>query len=264
MKRKAKQRKVVPKSKALHLIPKQLFWISFIICAIISAYFIMQKQMQRFPITTVKVEGKDLRTSKEEIWISVATLLNKGFFGVNVNLIKEKLQKLPWVASVKVEKVWPDQITVIINEKVAIARWRGKGVITDSGDIIYSELSSDSNDLPIFWGNERQASMMLENYILILNVLQKINIGVKELEIMPDHGVRTILNNGIMLFLGQEGLLDRLNRFTLAYRNKLKKVAHKIDYIDLRYVNGVAIGWKDSIGKLYLDKFLNEDNAINA
>ena len=95
------------------------------------------------------------------------------------------------------------------------------------------------------------------------DVLKRSDMTISEIEIMPDQSLRAILNNGIMLFLGQEGLLDRLNRFTLAYHNKLEKMSHKIDYIDLRYVNGIAIGWKDNISKVYIDHILDEDCKIN-
>lgn len=220
--------------------------------------------MYRFAITTVKINGQIVRTSEQEICDSIANLLNNGFFGTNVAVVRASLKKLPWIASAKVEKIWPDKLSVTVNEKIPIARWRGKGLVTTTGEIIYSEMFNDLDKLPIFWGNEKQVKKMLENYLVISDTLKQHNIIVSEIEIMPDHGIRAILNNGIMLFLGQEGLLDRLNRFTLAYRNKLQKVLYKIDYVDLRYVNGIAIGWKDGISKSSVNSSLNEEYKINA
>lgn len=243
---------------------KQMLWLSVITCVIIAAYFAIHEQMRRFPITTVKINGQIQRTSKQDVWAATANLLNKGFFGVNVGIIRTNLMQLPWIEKVQVEKVWPDKIAITIQEKVPVARWRGKGLVTTTGDIVYADSLSETDKLPVFWGSENQVKKMLESYLLINDTVKKNEMSVAEIEIMPDHGIRAILNNGIMLFLGQEGLPERLNRFNLAYRNKLQKMYRNIDYVDLRYVNGIAVGWKDSISKIYTDQFLDEDKKLNA
>jgi cell division protein FtsQ len=207
VKRRAKKNNTEVKHKPLNFIPRRFIWISLISCVIICAYFAIQEQMHRFPITIVKIDGQIKRTSKQEIWESTITLLKKGFFGTDVAAIKASLQKLPWIERVKVEKVWPDKLAITVHERIPIARWRGKGLITTSGDIVYTELLNDSNKLPVFWGNEQQAKKMLENYLTINDALKLSDMSVSEIEIMPDQGLRAILNNGIMLFLGNEGLM---------------------------------------------------------
>lgn len=263
---KVNKRKVAPaKARSVKLIPKKFIFFSFIIGAVICGSVVLQQHMDRFAITTVKIHGQIVRTSEQEIWDSINKLLDKGFFGTNVAVVQTELQKLPWIASAKVEKMWPDKLSVTVVEKIPVARWRGKGLVTTAGDIMYLDALSKFDKLPIFWGHETQAKAMLENYLTISNILKEYELSITQIEIMPDHGMRTTLNNEIVLFLGQEGLLERLNRFTLAYQNKLQKVSHKINYIDLRYVNGIAVGWKDSITKLYLERFFNnEDYKVNA
>jgi cell division protein FtsQ len=253
-----RQKNTKLKPKPLSFISKKLIWIGLVSCIIIFTYFSIQKEMHQFPITTVKIDGKITRISKQEIWGSISDLLKGGFFATDVVAIKTSLQKLPWIETVKVEKTWPDKLTITISEKVPIARWRGKGLLTTSGDILYTESLNEGSKLPVFWGSEQQAKKVLENYLAMNEELKRNNVNVVEIEIMPDQGVRAILNNGIMLFLGQDRLLEKINRFNLAYRNKLQKMSQKIDYVDLRYVNGIAIGWKGSISKIYLDEILND------
>ena len=225
---------------------KRLIWLSVILIIATCAYYVLQQQMGHFSITTVKIQGKITRTSEQEIWDSIANLLNKGFFGTDVSAIKTNLQKLPWVAQANIKKVWPDKIAVTVTEKIPLASWRGKGIVTTDGDIIAGDKFNEASNLPVFWGTDKQVKEMLDNYLSMTDILSQHELTIKQIEIMPDQGVRAILNNGIMLFLGQEGLLDRVNRFTLAYRNKLHKIAYTIDYVDLRYVNGLAVGWKSN------------------
>lgn len=265
MRKKAKQKSINLELKQLSLMSKSLIYISLLSCVLMGAYFMLQEQMKKFPITAVKIHGQIIRTAKQEIWGSMSASLKQGFFGTDVAAIRANLKKLPWIETVKVEKIWPDKLAITVNEKTPIARWRGKGLVTTSGDIVYTELLNDADNLPMFWGNENQTKQMLASYLLMTDILKLSDIGVAEIEIMPDQGLRAILSNGIMLFLGQEGLPERLNRFTLAYRNKLQKMSHKIDYVDLRYVNGIAVGWKDSISKIYLEHiFLDEGYKVNA
>jgi cell division protein FtsQ len=263
VKRPIRQNNTEIKHKPSNFIPRYFIWISLISCVIICAYFATQEQIYRFPITTVKIDGQVLRTSKQEIWNATVTLLKKGFFVTDVMAIKANLQNLPWVETAAVEKIWPDKLHITIKERLPIARWRGKGLVTTAGDIVYTDLLGDSNKLPVFWGSDLQVKNMLESYLTISDVLKRNEMSVSEIEIMPDQGLRAILNNGIMLFLGSEGLLERINRFTLAYRNKLQKISYKIDYVDLRYVNGIAVGWKDNISEIQLDYVLDEDYKIN-
>jgi cell division protein FtsQ len=53
-----------------------------------------------------------------------------------------------------------------------------------------------------------------------------------------------MLDNGIALILGRTALVERLNRFVLAYELNLKEHIEQIVYIDCRYTNGLAIGYK--------------------
>lgn len=242
----------------------KLFFCVSVITLLIFTGWLLSKKLAQFPITRVQVYGTISKTSKQDILAAISATLKPGFFMLDVATVKAKLQQLPWIETATVAKVWPEQLTINIQEKTPIARWRGKGIVTTNGDIIYNNTINEANKLPIFWAKESQAKKMLESYLLIVKALEKINLTVAEIEIMPDYGVRAILNNGIMLFLGQEGLLERVNRFTLAYRNKLQEVWAKIDYVDLRYVNGVAVGWKNNISSIYLNNIIiNEDYTIN-
>ena len=55
-----------------------------------------------------------------------------------------------------------------------------------------------------------------------------------------------ILNDGVTLDLGRENRVERIQRFMDAYPQiKInKKKNQQVDYIDLRYDTGLAVGWK--------------------
>jgi len=53
------------------------------------------------------------------------------------------------------------------------------------------------------------------------------------------------LSNGIRVRLGATTVERRLDRFFVALDQVLSSQAEHVDYIDMRYTNGFAIGWKD-------------------
>ena len=53
------------------------------------------------------------------------------------------------------------------------------------------------------------------------------------------------LNNGIRVRLGASTVDRRIERFFVALDQVVASQAEFVDYIDMRYTNGFAIGWKD-------------------
>jgi cell division protein FtsQ len=70
-----------------------------------------------FPIRSVKIFGVQ-HLDRNKMQELVEPLVKSGFFGVDVDKIKESLITLPWVGQVVVRRVWPDQVIVAVNEKI--------------------------------------------------------------------------------------------------------------------------------------------------
>ena len=228
----------------------KLFLLIFVSCAIIYASSWVVQKVRLIPIAVVELKGQLIYTSKQEIITSVADLVvNKGFFEVQIAAVKSNLYKLPWTSSVKVRRIWPNKLSIALIEKVPLAIWNKHGIITNAGEIIYPVTLDGLVDLPNFIAKDNYAQKMLENYLLFLEVLKPNGMAIKELEIMADNGLRAMLDNKIELFLGHERFYEKLNRFVHAYRGKLGKMINKVAYVDLRYINGIAVGWKDKYKK---------------
>ena len=71
-----------------------------------------------------------------------------------------------------------------------------------------------------------------------------LGLSVANLKQMQDNGLRAELSNGIEIILGEDDFSIKLSRFGLAYKNVIKLVETKVAYVDLRYINGIAVGWR--------------------
>jgi cell division protein FtsQ len=52
------------------------------------------------------------------------------------------------------------------------------------------------------------------------------------------------LQSGVVLRLGTGDILKKMRGFSRMYRAELSAQMDRIAYIDLRYSNGLAVGWK--------------------
>jgi cell division protein FtsQ len=166
----------------------------------------------------------------------------ENFFTANIFALKERLSHLPWVNQVTVSRVWPDTLSVRIKEQVPIARWQGNQWInTDLNFFKVAPFSAPQN-LPEFKGQAGQLHLIWQNYQAIEKLLQPIKLHAVSVELSDRQSWRVKLNNGLILILGRSDGLDHLKRFVGVYHQLLAvQNPLAIDYIDLRYSNGMAL-----------------------
>ena len=75
-----------------------------------------------FPIKTVSVYGLN-RLNQQEVKAVLFPLVEKGFFTVNVESIRNRLLQMPWVSDLYVRRVWPDHVIVTLTEKKPVSLW---------------------------------------------------------------------------------------------------------------------------------------------
>ena len=200
-----------------------------------------------FPIKKVSLPEKLRYTAQVDVEQVVTDEIKEGFFGLSISNIKASLLQIPWIAEAKVQRQWPDTLAIYLGEQQPLARWtdgREEGVLNTVGELFFPSDMNAVNHLPVFYGQRSQIKEMLVNYHLVLEALKPIGFSVSHLEIMPDQGWRAILDNGVVIILGQSELSERLKRFVVAYRSQLASEVRQIAYLDLRYTNGIAIRWK--------------------
>ncbi len=206
---------------------------------------IWSKEPQRFPLKDVAVEGELKSLSEQDIKALVLPFLSKGFFWVDVEDVQESVRELPWIEGLEVRRVWPDRLSVHVREKVAQARWGTTGVLSTAGDIFYPEASTIPEALPYFEGPDKQAREVLRQYFALLELLGPLGLRVQSLSVSKEGSWQAALDNGIKVILGKTALNERMHRFALAYQSQLQKQSTQIAYVDLRYPNGLAVGWKE-------------------
>lgn len=196
-----------------------------------------------FPIKSVHIYGIH-RLDQKEVEDLLTPLVNRGFFSVKVDQIKDRLLQLPWVSNIFVRRNWPDQIEVTIIEKNAVAQWNEGALLSENGELFIPKASTYPSELPHFVGPEGQQIVMLQYFNEINRVLEPLGVKISYLELSPYYVWKLKLQNGITLHVGHKDILTRLNHFVKVYPKIVGNRATAVDYIDLRYANGMAVRWR--------------------
>jgi len=192
-----------------------------------------------FPLHSVQMNAAPQRVAAEDVLQVVRGEVNGNFFTVDIERLRQSLEKLPWVRNVTIRREFPDRLLVALEEHRALARWNGAALVNTHGEVF---VASSEEPLPEFIGRDGDSFEVAQRYGEFRQQLAALNLQVAQLALSPRHAWRVILNNGMTLELGREEMQQRMARFVAAYPYSLAERAESVRYVDLRYRNGFALG----------------------
>lgn len=229
-------------------------WVSFLIFVLLiyglqNAFFKLKHWLtdeQSLPLTALVLTGDRQHITHDivrEILIKQEDRLN--FFTLEIAEIEKQLEKRPWVYSVSIRKRWPDTLKIHIVEQTIVATWNDKALLNRFGEII--EVLPTAQDKYIaLSGEDNKTTEALNMYLKLKRLLQPTQYRIAALNNDKRNSTQLVLSNGISLRLGQEQKLERIQLFLKAFPRIAKKYdISRVEYVDLRYDTGLAVGWEN-------------------
>ena len=192
-----------------------------------------------FPLRSVQLSAAPQRVVAEEVLAVARSEVNGNFFTVDIEHLRQSLEKLSWVRSVTIRREFPDRLAVQLEEHQALARWNGAALVNTHGEV-FSAWSDDP--LPDFIGEAGASLEVAQRYGEFSRQLAALNLRVARLALTPRHAWQLRLSNDLVLELGREQMQQRLERFVAVYPYSLAAQASSVRYVDMRYRNGFAVG----------------------
>ncbi|MGH8492386.1 MAG: cell division protein FtsQ/DivIB [Moraxellaceae bacterium] len=227
---------VGPASRLLLLLSALLF--------VVLAVRVVTVLKARTTISSVQVEGDLRHADSRQIAARIATVAKGDYFSVDLAAIQKAASGAPWVDEVVVSRRWPDGLRVQVREKQPVALWGAGGLISSRGDLFVPSNAVSSNDLPILFGPSGKTVYVMEQYRAMNSILRGLGMRIVELQLTDRMSWFLRMDNGIQLVVDQVDTIEKMQRFAYLYDRQLKPDADNIASIDLRYRNGVAVGWK--------------------
>jgi cell division protein FtsQ len=199
------------------------------------------------PIERVAVAGQFQRVSPDEIERAVRERARgAGLVSIELDAVREAIAALPWVDTVSVERRWPRGLEVIVREQVPAARWGETGLLNTRGELFVSEARHIPAELPQLSGPEGTERLVAERYLAAQGRLVEAGMRLTALRLDARGAWELDLDSGITVRLGRRQVDDRFEKFMATAARLAGERGAEIAYIDMRYTNGFAIGWRSA------------------
>lgn len=211
------------------------------------------------PIRQVEVVGPFLRVAPPQIEQAVLMFCkaehrrHAGLMSLDLAALKAAIESIAWIDRVRIERRWPDKLRVTVIEQIPGARWGERGLLNARGELFLRDARFVPPELPQLNGPDGTESQVARLYLEVYPRLATVGLrlsrvtldarGAWELTVssaQPSAGN----TDGVVVRLGRQDVAARLERFLAAASPLLATRAGEVSYIDMRYSNGFAVGWR--------------------
>ena len=196
------------------------------------------------PISTVRVLGELTAKNRLAVQKKSMTYSTGSFFSVDIAAVRNAVEELPWVASAEVSRIWPDQLQVIIQEQLPVARWGKDALLSTQGYLFLAVDVEAYEHLPQLFGPKNTQARVMQQYLAFSQALRPLGYSIKQLEMRERGSWFVTTQTGLQLLFGRDHLVEKVRRFAVVYEKQLKEQIDKIERVDLRYANGLAVAWR--------------------
>ncbi len=197
------------------------------------------------PLQRLTIEGDFKKVSATELGAAIRPQLNGGFVSVDLEAIRAVVASLPWVAEVHVRRRWPDGVRIRVREQDAIARWGGDHLLNSSGQVFVKVAPDAFAELPVLLGPDGSEARVTERFKALGADLRDVRLQLESVRLDLRGAWSIRLANGPEVRFGRRDVDGRIDRFLQLAAGPLADRFNNIRYIDMRYSNGFAVGWRD-------------------
>lgn len=196
------------------------------------------------PVRAIVIDGPFQRVAAVEVEQAARGAIQGGFVSADLDRLRVAVEALAWVDRARVQRLWPDRIRVEVVEQQAAARWGEDGLLNTRGELFATGVRHVPPELPRLDGPFGSEWQVAQRYLAIQGRLVEQGLRVAALSMDPRGAWQMRLSNGVTVRLGRRQVDERMERFMQVGAQVIAGRAADIDYIDMRYSNGFAIGWR--------------------
>jgi cell division protein FtsQ len=162
----------------------------------------------------------------------------------DLDRVRTAVEALTWVDRARVQRIWPDRVGIEIVEQQAAARWGEDGLLNTRGELFATGVRHVPPELPRLEGPEGTEWQVAQRFLAMQDRLGALGLRVSALRLDPRGAWELDLATGVTVRLGRRQVDERMDRFVQFGAQVIAGQASAIRYVDMRYSNGFAIGWR--------------------
>jgi cell division protein FtsQ len=195
-----------------------------------------------FPVRAVRFEGEFKHVTQAELEAAMLDSVRASFLRVDLDDVKARVERVPWVQSASVRRAWPRDVYVQFSEQQLLARWNADAWVNQAMQAVRVPGADMPPTLVQLEGPEGTQWQVFERQQMLNSLLAPSGLKLKRLTLTARRTWRIELDNGLLLVLDRDDPEYKIERFAQAWP-ALARDAHAIQLVDLRYSNGFAVQW---------------------
>jgi cell division protein FtsQ len=197
------------------------------------------------PVKVISMDGSFQRVSPGQIEKAVAPFSQAGFMSVDLDAIQRAVESLPWVERARIQRHWPNSLHVTVTEQTAAARWGESGLLNTRGELFVRQATHVPAELPHLSGPDGSESQVAQRYLSVQGRMLEAGMRIAALRLDERGAWEMDLDSGVTVRLGRREVDERIDRFIRTASQVISHRLNEITYVDMRYSNGFAIGWRN-------------------
>ena len=197
------------------------------------------------PVRVISIDGSFQRVSPGQIEKAVAPFAHEGFMSANLADIQRAVETLPWVDHARIARRWPNSLRVTVIEQTAAARWGESGLLNTRGELFVRAAAHVPAELPRLSGPEGTQSQVAQRYLSVQGRMLEAGMRIAALRLDERGAWEMDLDSGVTVRLGRRDVEARIDRFIHTASQVIAHRLTEVNYVDMRYSNGFAIGWRN-------------------
>jgi cell division protein FtsQ len=236
--------------KMLNATANALFGL--FVLALFAAGLCWLAQRPMFTLKTIRVvsteSGKLHHLNRLTIRDTAIPRIKGNFFTANLDTVRAAFELVPWVSKATVRREWPNSLIIAIEEHEPLGTWGDSGrLLSVKGDVFTANLAEaeDEHQLVELMGPEGSEKEVLARYLALRAWFAPIKLVPEAVQLSSRYAWSIKLSNGMALELGREQneatLKERVDRLIGIYPQLVGKLQDRIESVDMRYPNGLAL-----------------------
>lgn len=235
--------------RTLNAIASTLFGLALLALVASGLWWVAQRPM--FTLKVIQVEGMEQPLRHVNALTVRSTALPRirgNFFTANLSSVRAAFEAVPWVRRAAVRREWPNRLIVAVEEHQPLGTWGDEGkLVSVKGDVFTANLAEAEEDAELveFAGPEGSHKDVVARFEDFRNWLAPINLKPEAVQLSARYAWVVRLENGMTVELGREQtsttLQERASRLVAAYPQLVERLQDRIENVDLRYPNGLAL-----------------------
>lgn len=205
-----------------------------------------------FALREIRLEGPEgaplKHVSPSTVRATALPRIKGNFFTADLEQVRVAFESVPWVRRAAVRREWPNRLVVAIDEHRPLGTWGDDGrLISQDGDLFTANLDEAEEDgqLPGFAGPPGSEREVVSRFRDFIQWLAPVELKPESVQLSGRYAWTVKLSNGMTVELGREQtretLKNRVERLVRVYPQLVARLPGQIEYVDMRYPNGLAL-----------------------